>query len=662
VKRALVLCLLASVLLAPTASASTAQPVKKLRWLALGDSYSSGEGVYGAGNGPIKDSDPCSRSQHAWARLAARWVESISDPKVRRVFKLFDKYVGETPTDIPNYDIDMTFLACSGAETTEAGQAQDLDEQLAQTSGLYDVITFSFGGNDAKFSSIISGCLNPFNGYGCDESEDTMVSRIRDEVGPKLDVAYRKIRQHLAPGGRVIVNGYPRLFDKPTFRATCYGTIPRGDIDMLRRVADMLNNTIKDRAAANGLDYLDVATPFEGRNACGTGFGVGVSPGDLVKWAVKEQLPLEFTPACLAMKWVNGLSVGKEVVFRYQHSFHPNLCGHVVESLLVAKRVLDWKATGDELAKPRSVDLFHGGLTVKISEHEMPHYPFESPVAPIVDHLTQLFDLPGPGDTVPVDPGACGLADGMTWKANGAPVLTICVRGSSFIGFMQHDANPAITTRDGVTSGAKVWRLLASSGGQLSYTEESKRIGGKVVVKHSYYRCDVSDFGDPPQEGRLGSPDDWNSDIAEVWYISGSIDTGAPPAPEGPSPVPAEQYNQGSFYFFTSPDGGYQCGIASDGALCQGDTQPVPPKPDDCHVGWGYGMSVDETGKVGFLCAGGLIYGPSGRNPDDRDKLPSGKSITTLGFTCSADDTGIRCAHDASGHGFAIAPTTNDQF
>lgn len=655
-KRALVLCLLATVLLAPTADA---QPAVKLRWLALGDSYSSGEGVFGAGNGVAGGNDPCSRSRHAWARLAARWVEDISDPTVQRVFRLFDKYLGTVPEEIPDYDVDMTFLACSGAETTEAGGAEDLDEQLAQANGLYDVITFSFGGNDAKFGPIITGCINPANGIGCDESESTMMARIRDEVGPKLDVAYRKIRQHLAPGGRMIVNGYPRLFDKPFLRATCFGTIPRWDIDMLRRVAGALNSTIRDRAAANGIDYLDVATPFEGRNACGTGVDVGMGLADLAKWAAKEVLPLEFTPACLGMKWVNGLSIGQETGIRYQHSFHPNLCGHVVESLLVAQRVLAWKPTG---AKPAGVTLFHGGLTVRVGEHEMVHYPYESPVAPIVDHLTQLFGLPGPGDTVPVDPGACGLADGMTWQADGAPVLTICVRGDRFIGFMQHDANPAVTTRDGVTSGAKVWRLLASSGGQLSYTDESRRIGGTVVVTHSYFRCDVGDFGDPPQEGRLGSPEDWNSEVAEVWDIAGSIDTCAPRPPVEPEPVPADQYDQGLFYFFTSPDGEYQCGIASDGALCQGETQPVPPKPATCREGWGYGMGVDETGKVDFLCAGGLIYGPSGRNPDDRDKLPSGRSITALGFTCSADDPGIRCVHDASKHGFAIAPTTNDTF
>jgi hypothetical protein len=663
VKAALALCLLATLLAAPAATAQDAP--QKLRWLALGDSYSSGEGIYGAGNGHVYGSDdPCARSVWAWPRLAATWVDRAADADVRAVFDRFGSYLGaDTGKDVPDYDVDMTFLACSGAESTEQdNDVEDLDEQLSQTDGLYDVITFSFGGNDSHFGPIITSCLNPADGGGCSESEATMTGRIQNEVAPKLDAAYRKIRKHLAPGGRVIVNGYPRLFDKPWLRASCFGTIPRGDIEMLRRVADVLNATIHRLATANDFDYVDVATPFEGRNACGFGFNEPIT--DLAKWAAKEQFPFEFTPACLGMKWVNGVSAGLEAGLREKHSFHPNLCGHVVESLVVAHRVLGWRATGDALAKPRSVDLYHGGLSVRIGDHEALQYQYGAPVAPIADHLTQLFGLPGPEDTVPVDPGACGLADGMTWDVDGAPVLTICVRGNEFIGFIQHEGNPAITTRDGVTAGAKVWWLLANSGGRLAYTDESKRIGGTVVVKHSYFRCDVEEFGDPPQEGRLRSPDDWAGQVVEVWDIAGSISTCGSSRPETePEPVDAERYHQGSFYFFTPPDGSYQCGIAQDTALCQGETQPVPPKPEDCQVGWGYGMSVDGTGKADFLCAGGLIYGPLNRNPDDRDKLPSGRSITAFGFTCTAaDDARIRCTHDATGHGFLIAPTTNDRF
>lgn len=651
-----VVCLLAALLTAPPAAA---QPFQKqtLRWLAIGDSYSSGEGVYRAGDGRFGDKkdDPCARSRFAWARLAATWVEKATDPAVRRVFRMFGQDIGDHTPDI---DVDMTFLACTGAQTTEAGAAQDLDEQLAQATGRYDLITLSFGGNDAQFAPIIEGCVNPVPHFSCDESENTMKTRIRNEVAPKLTAAYHKIRAKLAPGGRVVVAGYPRLFDRPLLRATCFGLILRDDIQMLRRVADTLNGTIADLASRNNLDYVDVATPFEGRNACGS--GVESPLLDRARWLAKETFPLEFTPLCLTMKWINGISAGIEVGVREGHSFHPNVCGHVVESLLVARRVLGWRATGDAPAKPRGVDLYHGGLAVRIGDHETLQYQYNDPVAPVVDHLTQLFGLPGPADTVPVNPGACGWADGMTWQADGAPVLTVCVRGDRFVGYLQHEARPSITASDGVTVGAKVWRLLASSGAQVSFTDESRRIGGQVVVVHSYIRCDSKELGDPAQRGRLRDPSDWAGPIVEV----ADGQEGSCPVETTPrfEPVSPEQYRQSFFYFFTSPDGRYTCAIAEEQAVCQGETQPVPPRPADCRESWGFGMGVGTTGVANFLCAGGVMYGPGNRDPDDRDKLPAGRSLTTFGFTCSSDGTGIRCVHEASGHGFMIAPTTNEKF
>jgi lysophospholipase L1-like esterase len=651
--RFLVGCLLATLLVAaPSASAEPA-PVK-LRWLALGDSYSSGEGVYGTGDGVVLgNGDECARSKAAWARLAALWVNTANDPAVRAMFGAFQQLIGgDRVDDRPRVDVDMTFLACSGAQTIEAGAAQDLDEQLAQATGTYDVITFSFGGNDAQFSPIIKGCLNP-KPYGCDETEAAMVGRIRDEVAPKLDTAYRKIRQKLAPGGRVIVLGYPRLFDQPFLRRTCFGLIPRDDITKLRNVGAALNTTIQDAATRNDFDYVDVASAFEGHNACGR--GIENPARDVLVWQAKERFPFELTPLCLTMKWVNGISLGVETGGRFMHSFHPNLCGHVVESLLVAQRVLSWKAIGDAPAKPERVNLYHGGLSVRVGPHETLQYRYGDPVAPVVDHLTQLFGLPGPEDTVAVEPQACGWADGMTWEAGGTPVLTVCVRDGTFVGYLQHEANPAITSVDGVTAGSPMWRLMLGAGSEIAFTEESRRLGGVIVSAHAYTRCDVGNLGDPPIEGVVSDPADWTG---EVMAVGDRPELAC--APTGPQPVPPAQYFHDFFYFFTH--NGYLCGIAEEHAVCQGETSPVPPQPADCREGWGYGMGVEKSGAVDFLCAGGLMYGPPDRNPDDRDALPDGRSLSAYGFTCSVSGPEVRCVHDATGHGFAIAPTTNDRF
>ncbi|CRK59324.1 hypothetical protein [Alloactinosynnema sp. L-07] len=117
------------------------------------------------------------------------------------------------------------------------------------------------------------------------------------------------------------------------------------------------------------------------------------------------------------------------------------------------------------------------------------------------------------------------------------------------------------------------------------------------------------------------------------------------------------------YYFFTSADRSYVCGIDKKQALCQGATKPVPPRPESCEkVGpsWGAGMSVDTDGKVDFLCAGGVMFYPVGREPNDGDVLPPGKTITALGFTCAAEPDGFRCTRDS--HGFRIAPTSNETF
>lgn len=73
-------------------------------------------------------------------------------------------------------------------------------------------------------------------------------------------------------------------------------------------------------------------------------------------------------------------------------------------------------------------------------------------------------------------------------------------------------------------------------------------------------------------------------------------------------------------------------------------------------------MFVDTSGKVDFVCAGGLMYGPTDRVPDDRDVLQPGTSFTALSYTCGAEQTGNRCKQGASGHGFFITPDTNERF
>ncbi|WP_158842346.1 hypothetical protein [Saccharothrix deserti] len=118
-------------------------------------------------------------------------------------------------------------------------------------------------------------------------------------------------------------------------------------------------------------------------------------------------------------------------------------------------------------------------------------------------------------------------------------------------------------------------------------------------------------------------------------------------------------------YFFMPPEGDYYCGIFDEMAGCQGRTQPIPPRPESCGEGpsWGGGMFVDSSGKVDFLCAGGVMfYWGDKSEPGPEDRLAVGQTVSALGYTCTAGEQDMRCVHDASGHGFRMAPDSNDQF
>ena len=122
-------------------------------------------------------------------------------------------------------------------------------------------------------------------------------------------------------------------------------------------------------------------------------------------------------------------------------------------------------------------------------------------------------------------------------------------------------------------------------------------------------------------------------------------------------------FERNESYYFTSPDGRFTCGIVQlpsrTEAGCEGVTAPVPPRPDDCMVSWGNGIRVEDTGRGAFMCSGGQVY-TSGTGTDP--VLPPGTPLTELGYTCETTASSVTCTNDATGHGFTIAPDTNETF
>lgn len=221
--RLTVVAVSASALLLALLALSAPAATEPDRYVALGDSYSSG-----VGTGSYTLSSSCRRSTYAYPYLVARERENTS----------------------------LEFVACSGATTTSllSSQAQAL---TADT----DIVTVTIGGNDIGFSSLIAQCTLS----ACASALDATRATLATFLGPRLDAAYAAIEQ-AAPDARVVVLGYPRLFSS----ASCLGTtgISSTERTKANQLADALDALTAARAAAAGFSYQSALGPFTGHAVC----------------------------------------------------------------------------------------------------------------------------------------------------------------------------------------------------------------------------------------------------------------------------------------------------------------------------------------------------------------------------------------------------------
>lgn len=284
-----------------TAKAAPPAPAKDLDrpidWLAVGDSYSSGEGTFAA-----PDYGASLKSCHQGRRNAYP--------------QLAQNILGRQGANWKKSDLD--FHACTGA-TAEGWKPRDLSHQLKKNgSKKFDLITLTIGGNDAGFAGMLLDCMgvnwrSTYRDPRCDKSAKEMREQV-DETRPVLDDAYDDVEKYLKPGGEVIVLGYPWLFEDPKnwprTEERCEGIHP-DDVRMTRtNVASRLNRVIREVSEEHGFHFLDTERQgaFQGHNLCA---------------AAGEEV------------YVNGQLVPRGA--RVLGMFHPNVKGNLVMATALAR-------------------------------------------------------------------------------------------------------------------------------------------------------------------------------------------------------------------------------------------------------------------------------------------------------------------------------------
>jgi lysophospholipase L1-like esterase len=210
---------------APAASAALAA-----HYVALGDSYSSG---VGAGD-YISASGGCERSENAYPE---QWADAHSPAA-------------------------FVSVACSGATTADV-----LSSQVPALSAGTTLVSITIGGNDAGFASVMETCVLSST-TSCLNAVSAAETFVASQLPARLHSTLAAIR-HRAPKARVIVLGYPDLYDLSR-SSSCIG-LSTADRTALNGGADDLDRALATAARAYHDTFADVRGQFAGHEICDSG-------------------------------------------------------------------------------------------------------------------------------------------------------------------------------------------------------------------------------------------------------------------------------------------------------------------------------------------------------------------------------------------------------
>lgn len=200
-----------------------AQAAPAVRYVALGDSYSSGVGAGDA-------SGSCGQSPNSYPALWARASSPAS----------------------------FTFAACSGAKTSDV-----IDSQLSSLSPSTTLVSITIGGNDAGFASIMETCVLKSTA-ACRSAVSAGEKYANSTLPGELKTTLADVRSH-APNAKIVVVGYPDFYDLSAW--LCLG-LSSADHQALDAGINDLDSVLQTAATDSGDAFADVRSQFSAHELC----------------------------------------------------------------------------------------------------------------------------------------------------------------------------------------------------------------------------------------------------------------------------------------------------------------------------------------------------------------------------------------------------------
>lgn len=289
---------------------STATPLERATWgeyVALGDSYASGEGA--------GDYDPDTDYDHGdeWDR--DNWGDDERN-RCHRSGNAYAEVIQRGGTGI-TFHGGSTFAACSGAtqgDLTDSNASNDHeDPQLDELDDDVSLVTLSIGGNDLGFGTVVADCI--INGESGIPMLDSCRDKHADRIEERLETLHGELVdtydeiQERAPDARVVIVGYPELFGQNP-RDSLGNLLFAEDQAWMNEQAGELNDMLRSAAREAGVEFIDPTAAFRGH---------GIGSDD---------------------PWINDLNWGGPGLSLVDPgSFHPNAQGHDALADLVEEQI-----------------------------------------------------------------------------------------------------------------------------------------------------------------------------------------------------------------------------------------------------------------------------------------------------------------------------------
>jgi lysophospholipase L1-like esterase len=221
-------------------------PRRTVRYVALGDSFSAGEGVQPYEPGTATVRDRCHRSRRAYSRL-------VSLAHIRFV---------------------RSFYACSGATTPDVlsrsryGEVPQLDHPRLHRAQL---VTISIGGNDAGFVKVLIECTRLYGRLHHSRCyRQSAAHRILggiEALRGTLASTFEAIRGRTGLQAKIVVLDYPNLFPAQGCRKL-NAVFDEHAQTFMRTAGGVLDATIAAAASQAHVQFVDVRQEFAQHELC----------------------------------------------------------------------------------------------------------------------------------------------------------------------------------------------------------------------------------------------------------------------------------------------------------------------------------------------------------------------------------------------------------